>query len=51
LPKKLVAAVPLLISEAGHAEASELDPKTREVLTGLLEELTELRALLRNSNS
>lgn len=51
LPKKLVAAVPLLVSEAGHAEASELDPKTREVLKGLLEELTELRAILRNSNS
>ena len=49
LPKKTITAVPPAMPVAAKADTIDLDSKTREDLKGLLDELIELRALLRNS--
>jgi DNA-binding transcriptional MerR regulator len=49
--KKPISVVPPLTPAEGQIDTSNLDPNTREILLGLLDELTELRALLRNSTS
>jgi len=51
ITKKPISVVPPLTPAEDQIDTSNLDPNTREILLGLLDELTELRALLRNSTS